>query len=236
MTVLLTVLALLLGAVNLVMLVLLLRRPSPAPAEGPDAVRTELRLGRDESRTAAFELRAEILRQMQHIEETLRRTLTDHAQLQQSHQAGIAAQLRELADRAQSASDQQRSALDLRLKELQEGTDKRLVEVRGVMGTELKAGTESLTGALERIRGMLSIELRAGTEGLTAALERMNAIQAGQLTAMAEQLKELGRTNHEALERIRGGSDGGPGAHECDPGRSAHDHGGAAEGAGTHQP
>jgi DNA recombination protein RmuC len=165
---------------NLGLLIVLVRRPA-AGQESPDSVRTELRLGREEARSGASELRSEVSRQIHLVDEALRRMLTDQGQLQQGHQASVATQMRELSETARVISDSQRSMLDARIRDLQEGNDRKLGDIRGEIGAGLKTSAEAVV----------------------AALEQMRVAQERQLAAMIEQLRGLASTNQEALERFR---------------------------------
>lgn len=173
----------LIGVVSLILLLLLLRR---AFGQDPlDSVRAELRLSRQEAQTASSELRTEISHQIQRVDDALRRTLTDHGQLQQSHQGTMATQMRELAETARAGSDSQRTMLDARIKDLQEGNDRKLADIRVEVTTGLKTSSETVV----------------------TALERASLAQDRRFEAMTEQLRELARTNQESLERIRAAFD-----------------------------
>jgi DNA recombination protein RmuC len=179
-TVILALIPALLSLANLVLLVILLRRTSGVP-EGSGTLQTELRLGREESR----DMRAEVLRQIMHVDETLRSALAGHAELQQSTQARIGGLLTQLTDSTRSASDAQRTMLDGRIRDLQEGNDRRLAEIRLDMSSGIKGSAEGITGALELMRGT----------------------QERSLTGMSEQLRQLSGANQEALDRVRAALD-----------------------------
>ena len=171
---------------NLIILGVILRRISKPPNDPLEAVRSELRLGRDEGRTAGRELREEVSTRIQSMDEALRQTLAAHGQLQQNHYAGMAGQLRDMAETSRAASDNMRSTLDSRIKDLQDGNDRKLAEIRMEIAAGLKASAESVTGTLSQM-----------SEAQQALLGETN-----------RQVKGLTDSNQETLERIRTTLDG----------------------------
>jgi len=139
-------LVLLATTANLILLVMLLRRASPRAQDSADSVRNELRLAREEARGASSELRGEIGRQMHLADDAVRRTLTDHAQLQQNHQTAIATQMRELTEASRLASDRQRALLDERIKELKDSNERKLEEMRRTVDEKLHDTLEKRLG------------------------------------------------------------------------------------------
>lgn len=186
MTTLLASLLLFGTAANLILLLVVLRRTSKPSNDPLEAVRGELRSGRDEGRASSRELREEVSNRIQSLDDALRRTLADHGQLQQNHHTGMASQMRELAEASRSASDGLRSTLDSRIKDLQDGNDRKLLEIR----TEIAAG------------------LKVNGEAVTATLGQMSEAQQALLGELTKQVKGLTDSNQETLERIRTTLDG----------------------------
>jgi DNA recombination protein RmuC len=166
---------------NLILLVMVLRRAAKPSSDPLDAVRTELRLGRDEARTSSKELREEVSNRIQVMDDALRGTLTSHGQLQQNHHSGMATQMRELAEANRSASESLRATIDSRFKDLQDGNDKKLVEIR----TQIAEG------------------LKIGGDSVTATLGQMSQAQQALLSELTSQVKALTDSNHTTLDRIR---------------------------------
>ena len=179
-------LLLLTATANLILLVMVLRRTAKPSSDPLDAVRTELRLGRDEARTSSKELREEVSNRIQVMDDALRGTLTSHGQLQQSHHSGMATQMRELAEANRSASESLRSTIDSRIKDLQDSNDKKLVEIRTHIAEGLKAGGDSVT----------------------ATLGQLSEAQRTLLSELTSQVKMLTDSNQTTLERIRTTLDG----------------------------
>jgi len=174
-------LLLLAATANLVLLVMVLRRAGKRSDDSQDTVRTELRLGRDEARTSAKELREEVSSRIQDMDDALRATLTGHGQLQQNHHSGMGTQMRELAEANRLASDGLRSTIDCRIKDLQDSNDKKLAEIRTQTAEALKAGGDSVSTMLGQI----------------------SQIQQTQLSELTGQVKVLSDSNQTTLERIR---------------------------------
>jgi DNA recombination protein RmuC len=197
--VLVLVLILLLAAIaNLALLIVLVRRPT-AGQEPPDGVRTELRLGREEARSSASELRGEVSRQIHLVDEALRRMLTDQGRLQQGHQASVASQMRELAETARVVSDSQRSMLDARIRDLQEGNDRKLEQMRA-------AEERQLAAMIEQLRGLTSTNQEALERFRTAFDLRVKEMQESNERKLEEMRHTVNEKLHEALEKRLGES------------------------------
>lgn len=181
MNILTSSLLLLMAAANLAFLVMVLRRTVRPSTDLLEAVRTESRLGREEARTGARELREEVANRIQVMDEALRGTLTGHGQLQQTHHNGMVMQMRELSEANRSMSETLRSTIDSRIKDLQESNDRKLVEIR----TQIAEG------------------LKAGGESITATLAQMSQAQQTLLSELAGHVKTLTDSNQTTLDRIR---------------------------------
>jgi DNA recombination protein RmuC len=146
-----------------------------------DDVRGELRIGREEARTAGRDMREEVGLSVKNMDEALRCGLEKHGQLQKSHYEGTMGQLRTLSEGNQAAIDGVRSTLDVASKELRSSNEIKLDAIRHEVAEGLKA----------------NIDLVAST------LERMTTQQQGQLSDLNKQQKELAEGNQGSLDRIR---------------------------------
>lgn len=144
-------------------------------------VREELRLGREEARTAGKELREEISGSLKSSIDTISKTLESDAKNQQAQLEGMTKQLKELTEANQNALDRIRTIVDARIKELQEGNEKKLGEMR-------KDATDGL---------------KTTSETLGKALDDMGKAQQAQLEGMTKRLKELTESNQTSMDRIR---------------------------------
>jgi DNA recombination protein RmuC len=169
------------GTANLILLVIVLRRTMKPSSDPLASVGTELRLARDEARTSSRELREEVANRIQAMDGSIRGTLSNHGQLQQTHHDGMVSQMRELSEANRSASEGLRSTIDSRIKDLQDSNDRKLVEIRTEIGQGLKTAGESIA----------------------ATLTQMSETQQALLSDLGSQLKTLSESNQTTLDRIR---------------------------------
>ena len=168
-------------ALNLLVAIVALLRPRRGLEVAAGEVRDELRLGRDEARSAARDLREETASAWKAGSEALSTMLGEFAVQQHAQLVGMSEQLRELAGSNQASLDRIRDTVDDRVKELQEGNEKRLVEMR-------REGADGL---------------KTTSETLSAKLEERGRGQQRELEGMTSQLRELAGANQLALDRIR---------------------------------
>lgn len=181
MSILTSYLLLAVGTANLILLVILLRRTMNPSSDPLAAVGTELRLARDEARTSSRELREEIANRIQAMDGSIRGTLANHGQVQQTHHDGMMSQMRELSEASRSASESLRSTIDSRIKDLQDSNDRKLVEIRTEIGQGLKTAGDSIA----------------------VTLTQMSETQQALLSDLGNQLKTLSESNQTTLDRIR---------------------------------
>lgn len=149
-----TTVLLLLASANLILLLVALavlaRIASRSQGERLDSVRSDLKLGRDEARASAKELREEVSTRIHVLEESLRNRIAEGlkagGEAQQERLEGMTRKLSELVTRNQESLDAVRGALDLRVKELQESNEKRLEEMRRTVDERLHETLEKRLG------------------------------------------------------------------------------------------
>lgn len=144
MSILTAYLLLAVGAANLILLVIVLRRTTKPSSDPLASVGTELRLARDEARGSSRDLREEVANRVQALSEASR-----------------------------SASDSLRSTIDSRIRDLQEGNDRKLAEIRAEIASQVKTLTDSNHTTLDRIRVTLDSRVRELQEGNDKKLEEM---------------------------------------------------------------
>jgi DNA recombination protein RmuC len=133
-------------AVTAVMVVILLIRATKASDRAGREMRDELRMSREEARSAGRELREEVSGSLKSTNEVLARTLEGMGKLQQAQLEGMTKQLRELAESNHGALDRIRLTFDARVKELQEGNEKKLDEMRRTVDEKLHDTLEKRLG------------------------------------------------------------------------------------------
>jgi DNA recombination protein RmuC len=126
-------------------LVLLLRRSS-GPGDLGREVREDLRAGREESRTAAKELREEVTSGLNSTNETLSRMLESMAKVQQTQLEAMTKELKELTESNRSGLDRIRGTFDERVRELQQGNEKKLEQMRKTVDEKLQDTLEKRLG------------------------------------------------------------------------------------------
>ena len=133
-------------AVTAVLVVILLMRATKASDRAGREVRDELRMSREEARSAGRELREEVSGSLKSTNEVLAKTLEGMGKLQQAQLEGMTKQLRELTESNQGALDRIRLTFDSRVKELQEGNEKKLDEMRKTVDEKLHDTLEKRLG------------------------------------------------------------------------------------------
>ena len=133
-------------AVTAVLVVILLILATKASNRAGREVRDELRMSREEARSAGRELREEVSGSLKSTNEVLAKTLEGMGKLQQAQLEGMTKQLRELTESNQGALDRIRLTFDSRVKELQEGNEKKLDEMRKTVDEKLHDTLEKRLG------------------------------------------------------------------------------------------
>ncbi len=147
---------------NAVLTAVLLVRSSRALQRDGEALRNELRMGREEAQQAARAIREEVSGGLKSANDTLSTTLTGMGKLQQIQLDGMTKQLNEFTESNQTSLERIRTTLDTRVKELQEGNERKLEEMR-------KTVDEKLHDTLEKRLG----------ESFKLVSERLEAVQRG---------------------------------------------------------
>ncbi|MFZ5450790.1 MAG: DNA recombination protein RmuC [Thermodesulfobacteriota bacterium] len=137
---------LVLAALTAILVVVVLIRATKASKDVGRDVREELRLSREEARSAGRELREEVAGGLKSTNEVLAKTLEGLGKLQQTQLAGMTKQLTELNNSNQAALDRVRLTFDSRVKELQEGNEKKLEEMRKTVDEKLHDTLEKRLG------------------------------------------------------------------------------------------
>jgi DNA recombination protein RmuC len=150
-------------ALTAVLLAILLIRVWTGPRGEGSVVQGELRAAREESRSAAKDLREEVSGGLRSAGEALARTLEGAGLSQHAQLESIRKQLQDLAQSNQEALDRVRGALDQRVKELQESNDRKLDEMRRTVDEKLHETLERRLGESFKI---VSDRLEAVHKGL----------------------------------------------------------------------
>ncbi|MCX5893114.1 MAG: DNA recombination protein RmuC [Deltaproteobacteria bacterium] len=152
-----------LTVVTAVLVIVLMVRVSKAYEGAGREVRDELRISREEARSAGRELREEVSGGLKSTNEVLSKTLEAMGKLQHAQLEGMTKQLGELTESNQRALDRVRLTFDARVKELQEGNEKKLDEMRKTVDEKLH---ETLEKRLGESFKLVSDRLEAVHKGL----------------------------------------------------------------------
>ncbi|MDD2903728.1 MAG: DNA recombination protein RmuC [Syntrophales bacterium] len=150
------------AATAILVVVSLIRATKASQGVGRE-VREELRLSREEARSAGRELREEVSGGLKSTNEVLAKTLEGLGKLQQTQLEGMTKQLTELINSNQTALDRVRLTFDSRVKELQEGNEKKLEEMRKTVDEKLHDTLEKRLGESFKL---VSERLEAVHQGL----------------------------------------------------------------------
>jgi len=167
--------------INLAVFGLLLWRVSTFARALSENVRGELRIGREEGRSAGRELRDEVSTNVKSLDEGLRRGLENHGALQKSHYEATLRHLQDLNETNYTAIDGLRSMFDSASKDLRVGNEVKLDDIRREVADGLKVNTNLVA----------------------STLERLSVSQQTQLADVNQQQKEMAQSNQESLDRIR---------------------------------
>jgi DNA recombination protein RmuC len=167
--------------INLAVLGLLLWRVSTFARALSENVRGELRIGREEGRSAGRELRDEVSTNVKSLDEGLRRSLENHGALQKSHYEATLRHLQDLNETNYTAIDGLRSMFDSASKDLRVGNEVKLDDIRREVADGLKVNTNLVA----------------------STLDRLSVSQQTQLADVNQQQKEMAQSNQESLDRIR---------------------------------
>lgn len=149
------------AGLNAILIVVILFRASTRVAE--QALRDELRTGRDEARTAGKELREEVSAGLRSSSDAFSRAFESLGKAQQTQLEAMTKQLKDLTDSNQAVLDRIRTTVDSRIKELQEGNEKKLDEMRRTVDEKLH---ETLEKRLGESFKLVSDRLEAVHKGL----------------------------------------------------------------------
>jgi DNA recombination protein RmuC len=185
-------LLLLVGTANAVLLVFILFRLPRKREDSDNALREELRAGREEASRAARESRDEISKNLGDANETLSNTLTSIGEVQRSQIDGMTKQVQELLASNHDAFDLLRNGLEGRVKELQASNEQKLEQMRCSLEDKIKGNEDELSKGLG-----------AANQTLATALTKIGEFQSAQLEALNLQFKEITRSNQASLDQIR---------------------------------
>ena len=153
----------LLAVSALLLIFVLIKLKTNASSEVEEAVREELRLGREESAKAAKDLREEVSGSQKLSMDTMVRTIGEMGKSQNDQLNSIARRIRELTESNRTGIEKLRSTIDTQLKHLQESNEKKLDQMRETVDEKLQITLEK---RLSQSFKLVSERLEAVQHGL----------------------------------------------------------------------
>lgn len=151
-----------LGAVNLVLLIVILVRSSGQTSSG-ESLREELRTSREELARSARESREELTSSLNAVNTTISANLTALGEVQRSQLDSVSKQLKDVAESNSTSLERIRTTLDERVTQLQKGNELKLDEMRKTVDEKLHVTLEKRLGESFKL---VSSQLEAVQRGL----------------------------------------------------------------------
>ena len=136
----------LLAISTLLLIIVLIKLKANGSSGVEQAVREELRLGREESAQTARDLREEVSAGQKLSMDTMVRTIGEMSKSQNDQLESIARLIQELTESNRTGIEKLRSTIDAQLKHLQESNEKKLDQMRETVDEKLQSTLEKRLG------------------------------------------------------------------------------------------
>lgn len=180
--------AVILSLATVVLLIFVLLR---LPREQTGTLREELQAGREETGRTARDMRDEISKSLNTVNDSLSNGLTGIASLQRTQLAGMAEQIQKTAQSSYDSFERLRTALEGRVKDLQGSNETRIEQIRRTVDEKLAQNRDDLATGFA-----------VANETLSLTLNDIFHAQRIQLDGMSEQLKDFSKSNQTSLDRV----------------------------------
>ncbi|MGD8981822.1 MAG: DNA recombination protein RmuC [Desulfobacterales bacterium] len=130
----------------LLLIFALIRMRSDGGSKIEQAVRDELRFGREESAKSSRDLREEVSASQKNIVDTMVKTIGEMGKSQNDQLESIAKRIQELTESNTAGIEKLRSTIDTQLKYLQENNEKKLDQMRRTVDEKLQSTLEKRLG------------------------------------------------------------------------------------------
>jgi len=130
----------------LVLIFALIKLRTNGSADIEQAVREELRFGREESARASRDLREEVSASQKYAVDTMVKTIGEMGKSQNDQLESIAKRIQELTESNKTGIDRLRNTLDSQIKHLQESNEKKLDQMRETVDEKLQSTLEKRLG------------------------------------------------------------------------------------------
>ena len=132
----------LLAVSALLLILVLIRLRSAGTGTLEQAVREELRFGREEAAKAAKDLRQEVFSSQKYSLDTMVKTIGEMGKVQSDQLKSIAKHIQELTESNMAGIEKLRYTIDMQLKYLQESNEKKLDQMRQTVDEKLQSTLE----------------------------------------------------------------------------------------------
>jgi len=136
----------LLAIITLLLIIVLIKLKANGSSDVEQAVREELRFGREESAQAARDLREEVSTGQKLSMDTMVRTISEMSKSQNDQLESIARLIKELTESNRVEIEKLRNSVDTQLKHLQESNEKKLNQMRETVDEKLQSTLEKRLG------------------------------------------------------------------------------------------
>src|SRR5215213_3764993 len=191
-------------AIFILLVLVFLRLPR---SESINALREELRAGREEADRAARETRDEISKNLRDANGTLSSALTGMVSVQQAQLEGVTTQIQNLSDSNYKSFERLRDVLDGRVQGLQVSNEDKLGQISRTIDEKLAQNRQELSEGLSVAKDTLSltlndlwqvqrIQLKDFAESHQDSLDRICVV-------LDSRVKELQDSNEKKLDEMR---------------------------------
>ena len=193
-------LALFLALTNIIFLVVVLSRVRRTPGGNAEqALREELRQGREESAQAARDLREEVAQVLKLATDTTVRTVGDLTSAQKIQLDYVVAQMKSLNDVSQKQLEGIQSTVNSQLKDIERGNERKLDEIRQTV----ESSANTTAKAARYLREEVNASLKATADSIVMTIGELATLQQSQLTSVVAQLKTQSDMSQSTLDGFR---------------------------------
>ena len=193
-------LALLLALTNIIFFLILLNRVRRTPAGNAEqALREELRQGREESAQAARDLREEVGQVLKLASDTTVRTVGELSAAQKVQLDYVVAQMKSLNDVSQKQLEGIQTTVNSQLKDIERGNERKLDEIRQTV----ESSANTTAKAARYLREEVNASLKATADSVVMTIGELATLQQSQLNSVVTQLKSQSDTSQASLDGFR---------------------------------
>jgi len=193
-------LALFLALTNIIFFLVLLNRVRRTPVGNAEqALREELRQGREESSQAARDLREEVAQVLKLASDTTVRTIGELSSAQKIQLDYVVAQMKSLNDVSQKQLEGIQNTVNSQLKDIERGNERKLDEIRQTV----ESSANTTAKAARYLREEVNASLKSTADSVVMTIGELSTLQHSQLNSVVAQLKTQGEMSQSSLDGFR---------------------------------